>query len=127
MEADFAEKGVLKLLQLNTQVAAYTLPNDRFTIDYLYQVEKMVKMFHAVSVARDENQAVALAIRHGDILAGVRRENKELLLTAVIEDVVERGVSDPYALHALEKAQIHVVPVSEMANIAEVARLDLQA
>ncbi|HEX3319931.1 MAG TPA: DUF3037 domain-containing protein [Terriglobales bacterium] len=123
----FEEKGVLKLLQHNIQVAPYTLPNDRYTIDYLYQWRRTVKMFQAVSVARDETQAVALAIRQADMKAGLGRENKELLLTAVIEDNMDHVINDAYALHALERAEIHVVRVSEMPSLAEIARVELGA
>jgi DUF3037 family protein len=124
MTSAFEEKGVLKLLQHDTQVAPYTLPNDRYTIDYLYQWGRTVKMFQAVSVARDEAQAVALAIRQADLKEGSGRQNKELFLSAVIEDNTDR---DAYALHALERAEIHVVRVSEISEIAEIARVELGA
>lgn len=127
MTSAFAEKGVLRLLQHDVQVASYTLPNDRYTIDYLYQWGRTIKMFQAVSVARDETQAVGLAIRQGDLKAGMARENKELFLSAVIEDNMDRIINDAYALHALERAEIHVVRVSEMPKMAEIARVELGA
>ena len=70
MKEAFAEAGVLELMQRDLDVVKYTGPGDPFRIDFGYRVGSAVKMFHAVSVAANVDQALALA---AIVTRGLRR------------------------------------------------------
>ena len=59
-----------------TSVASYTVPEDAYVIDYLYQLGDVVKMFQAIPVARTKDAAVNFAYRCPKIAAGLRRDQK---------------------------------------------------
>jgi hypothetical protein len=119
---------VLELLQRHASVAPYTVPEDAYVIDYLYQLRDVVKMFQAIPVARTKDAAVNFAYRYPKIAAGLRRDQKYLEMTAVVEAAYD--ASDPSvacALHMLQELDIRVARTSEMHAIAEAARIDLRA
>jgi hypothetical protein len=127
MEQEFDQAGILKLLQQRTRVAPYTVPEDPLTIDYLYHVGDVVKMFQAISISRQGESAVGFAYRCPKIAAGLREQQKVLVMTAVVDahDPNEQNVA--YALQILQEANVYVAPVSEMRAIAETARVELHA
>ena len=99
MREAFAEAGVLELMQRDLDVVKYTGPGDPFRIDFGYRVGSAVKMFHAVSlhpikpkpglmgapaVAVNVDQALALAYRYSRVEAGMRQEQLQASLTAVV-------------------------------------------
>jgi hypothetical protein len=128
METAFYEAGVLKLLQQRTSVAPYTGANDPLKIDYLYHVGAAVKMFHAISVSRQGESAAAFAPRCPKIADGLRKQQRDLVMTAVVEDALDRSEqSIAYALDMLQEANVRVAPVGEMRAIAETARIELHA
>ena len=74
MKEAFTEAGVLELMQRDLDVVKYTGQGDPFRIDFGYRVGSAVKMFHAVSVAANVDQALALAYRYSRVEAGMRQE-----------------------------------------------------
>ena len=78
MKEAFAEAGVLELMQRDLDVVKYTGQGDPFRIDFGYRVGSAVKMFHAVSVAANVDQALALAYRYSRVEAGMRQEQLRL-------------------------------------------------
>ena len=127
MQREFDLMGVLRLLQQRTSIAAYTVPEDPLTIDFLYHVGDVAKMFQAVPIARQSESAIGLAYRRPKIAAGLRNQQKDLVLTAVVDvhDANEQSVA--FALRMMQEADIRVVPVNEMRAIAETARIELRA
>lgn len=128
MDREFRQSGVLELLQRHASVASYTVPEDAYVIDYLYQLGDVVKMFQAIPVARTKDAAVNFAYRYPKIAAGLRRDQKYLEMTAVVEAAYD--ASDPSvacALHMLQELDIRVARTSEMRAIGEAARIDLRA
>ena len=127
MEREFEQAGVLRLLQQRTSVAAYTVPEDPLMIDYLYHVDEVVKMFQAVPIARQSESAIGLAYRCPKIAAGIRAQQKSLVMTAVVDAHETNEQSLAFALHMMQEADIRVAPVNEMRAIAESARIELHA
>jgi hypothetical protein len=76
-------------------------------------------MFHAVSVAANVDQALALAYRYSRVEAGMRREQVQASLTAVVDQ--EMAVLDDktrFAIEMLEQNSVRVRTVGEMAGEA---------
>jgi len=139
----FAGAGVLDLMQRDLDVVKYTGLGDPFRIDFGYRVGGAVKMFHAVSLhpvkpkpglmgapalAVNVDQALALAYRYSRIEAGMRQEQLQASLTAV----VDRGLGlqeekSGFAVGMLEQSSVRVRAVGEMAEIAEDVRRELRA
>jgi len=127
MEDTFSNAGVLDLLQRDLDVVQYTGLGDPFRIDFGYRVGSAVKMFHAVSIAASADQALALAFRYSRVDDGMRREQLQASLTAVID----QGTALPeertrFAIGMLEQNSVRVRTVGEMAAIANEVRLELR-
>jgi hypothetical protein len=106
----------------------YTGLGDPFRVDFGYRVGDAVKMFHAVSLAVNVDQALALAYRYSRIEAGMRQEQLQASLTAV----VDQGLALPeekngFAIGMLEQNSVRVRAVGEMAALAEEVRRELRA
>ncbi len=127
MREAFANAGVLELMQRNLDVVKYTGPGDPFRIDFGYRVGSAVKMFHAVSVAASVDQALALAYRYSRVDAGMRREELQASLTAVVDQ--EMALQDEktrFAIGMLEQNSVRVRAVGEMTEIAGEVRRELR-
>src|SRR5271157_3416024 len=74
MKEAFTDAGVLELMQRDLDVVKYTGPGDPFRIDFGYRVGNVVKMFHAVSVASNVDQALALLYRYSRVATGMQQE-----------------------------------------------------
>lgn len=128
MNEAFAEAGVLELIQRDLDVVKYTGPGDPFRIDFGYRVGSAVKMFHAVSLAANVDQALALAYRYSRVDAGMRREQLQASLTAVVDQ--EMALLDDrtrFAIGMLEQSSVRVRTVGEMAEVAGEVRRELRA
>jgi len=143
MKEAFADAGVLDLMQRDLDVVKYTGPGDPFHIDFGYRVGGAVKMFHAVSLhpikpkpglmgapalAVNVDQALALAHRYSRIEAGMRREQLQASLTAVVDHGL--GLQEErteFAIGMLEQNSVRVREVGEMGEIAEDVRRELRA
>ena len=91
-------------------------------------------MFQAVSLEGDVEGAKGLAYSAPQLREGVMRvENAMLELTAVVEPL--RAVSDfedeaveryRFGVEAMERQEIRVVTLSDMARVAQTARVELR-
>ena len=128
MKEAFTDAGVLELVQRDLDVVKYTGPGDPFRIDFGYRVGNAVKMFHAVSVAANVDQALALAYRYSRVEAGMRREQLQASLTAVVDQGMElQEEKTRFAIGMLEQSAVRVRVVGEMAEVAGEVRRELRA
>ena len=128
MKEAFTNAGALELMQRNMDVVRFTGEGDPFRIDFGYRVGSAVKMFHAVSVAASVDQALALAYRYSRVESGMRGEQLQPSLTAVIDvALVLQDEKTRFAIGMLEQNSVRVRAVAEMAEIAGEVRLELRA
>ncbi len=129
MQGAFELAGVWTSLMKNIPAAPYTKAGDPFKFDFGYRVGAEIKLFHAVSLKTNLEQAIMLAARYPKMAQGIIQTTQaHSWLTAVIEDDVDRqqdGVR--FALGALEEEKIRVVRIAEMPLIADQVRMDLRA
>jgi hypothetical protein len=127
MRSEFETAGVWPLMQEKIPVARYTRSGDPLKIDCGYSPNGTVKLFHAVTLTSDINAAKVLAFSFPQLAQGIRKaENKQALLTAVVEDDLPKDdESVSFARETLEQNSIHIVPVSSMAAIAREAAREL--
>jgi len=127
MKEAFQGARVLELMQTNMDVVKYTGLGDPFRIDFGYRVGTAVKMFHAVSLAANLDQALALAYRYSRIEAGMRQEQMQASLTAVVDQEMSvREEKTRFAVSKLEENSVRVRTVAEMAPIAAEVRMELR-
>jgi hypothetical protein len=115
----------------------YTRAGDPMKIDCGYRADAggVIRMFQAVSLEGDVEGAKGLAYSAPQLREGVARvENATLELTAVVESL--RAVSDAedeageryrFGVEAMERQEIRVVTLSDLARVAETARVELRA
>ena len=128
MREAFAEAGVLELMQRDLDVVKYTGQGDPFRIDFGYRIGSAVKMFHAVSVAANVDQALALAYRYSRVEVGMRQEQLLASLTAVVDQgMASQEEKTRFAIGMLEQNSVQVRMVGEMAEIAGEVRRELRA
>jgi len=128
MKDAFSNAGVLELMQRDLDVVKYTGKGDPFRIDFGYRVGSAVKMFHAVSVAANIDQAVALAYRYSRVEEGMRREQLQASLTVVVEgDIALQDGRQRFAIAMLAENSARVRRVGEIAEIATEVRRELRA
>lgn len=129
MQGAFEQAGVWTALLKNIPAAPYTKAGDPFKFDFGYRVGAEIKLFHAVSLKTNVEQAIMLAARYPRMAQGITRTTEaQPSLTAVIGDDVDRqqdGVR--FALGALEEEKIRVAVITEMPLIANQVRMDLRA
>jgi hypothetical protein len=127
MEQEFKDVSVLELLQRDLDLARYTGLGDPFRIDFGYRVGSAMKMFHAVSLAVNVDQALALALRYAKLDEGMRREQLHASMTAVVDqETALQEERSRFAIGTLEQNSVRVRTVREMAEIAAEVRRDLR-
>ncbi len=125
IKEEFAKAGVLELIQRDLDVEKYTGPGDPFRIDFGYRVGGMVKMFHAVSVASNVDQALALLYRYSRVATGMQQEGLKVSLTAVVDE--ESALAEEktrFAIGMLKEHSVRVKPVEKVAEVAGEVRRD---
>lgn len=123
MSDAFENAGVLELMKRNINVDKYTGQGDPFRIDFGYRIGNVIKMFHAVSLPANVDQALALGSRYSRVQAGMRLELLEASLTAVVDRELEiQDERARFALGMLKSNEVRVNSVSEMAEIADAVR-----
>jgi hypothetical protein len=133
MKDAFAEAGVLDLMQRDLDVANFTGLGDPFRIDFGYRIGSALKMFHAVSIAASVDQALALAYRYSRVEAGMRRDQLQASLTAVVDigmvdqEIALQEEKTRFAIGVLRENSVRVRAVGEMAEIAGEVRRELRA
>jgi len=128
MKEAFAEKSVLGLLQQDLEMKEFTGESDPFQIDFGFRLGRSLKMFHALALNLSREPAVTLAYRYMQIQNGLKKQNVEGLLMAIINEQTIR-TKDPVAsgVAMLETRGIEVRDVSEMGAVAEEVRAVLRA
>ena len=132
MKDAFTSAGVLELMQRDLDVVKYTGQGDPFRIDFGYRVGSAVKMFQAVSlhpikpkpglmgapaVAANVDQALALAYRYSRVEAGMRQEQLQASLTAVVDQgMALQEAKTRFAIGMLEQNSVRVRTVGEIGR-----------
>jgi len=139
MRAEFERAGVWGLMRKRVAASLYTRAGDPMKIDCGYRAgsEKtagVIRMFQAVSLEGDVEAAKGLAYSAPQLMEGVQRvEGARLELTAIVEPL--RAVSDTedeameryrFGVEAMELQEIRVVTLSDLARVAETARVELR-
>ncbi len=126
MREAFEGAGVWALGRRDIALANYGAKGDPLKIDFGYRPNGVIKMFQAVSLETDVDAAKVLAFSYPALRDGLRRaENAGSELTAVVEDGLRDDDAIGFALATLAASEIRVAAVSEMAGIAERARVEL--
>ena len=127
MNEAFTSAGVIELMQRDLDVVQYTGQGDSFRIDFGYRVGSVMKMFHAVSVTANVNQALALAYRYPRVEAGMLKEQIQTSMTAVVDQAtLLRDERMRFAIGVMEENSVQVRAVDEMAAIAGEVRRELR-
>ena len=141
MRTEFERAGVWGLMRKRIAASLYTRPGDPMKIDCGYRADLrgtnadgVIRMFQAVSLEGDVEGAKGLAYSAPQLREGVMRvESAKLELTAVAEPL--RTVSDledeageryRFGVEAMERQEIRVVTLSDLARVAETARVELK-
>jgi hypothetical protein len=127
-----------QLMRKRIAASLYTRPGDPMKIDCGYRADQaeagLIRMFQAVSLEGDVEAAKGLAYTAPQLREGVERvENARLELTAVIEPLrAVSGAEDEateryrFGVEAMEREAIRVVTLSDLARVAEAARMELR-
>jgi hypothetical protein len=134
MRTEFERAGVWGLMRKRIAASLYTRAGDPMKIDCGYRPNGVIRMFQAVSLEGDVEAAKGLAYSAPQLVEGVQRvEAAQLELTAVVEPL--RSVSDTedeameryrFGVEAMERQAIRVVTLSDLARVAETARVELR-
>jgi hypothetical protein len=137
MRKRFEEAGVWTLMRKHIDASTYTRPGDPLRIDCGYRPNGLVRMFQAISLEADADDAKLLAFSALSLTDGVLRVEKAgLELTAVVEPIgwpegdnepdEERTVQYRYAVDIMEEHRIRVMTSSDLPQIADTARRELR-
>ncbi len=128
MRREFEVAGVWRVMRKEIRAAEYTRRGDPLKIDCGYSPNGAVKLFHAVALANDANAAKVLAFSFPPLAEGIRKkEGKQALLTAVVEDGLDRADENvAFALDTLERHEIRVTPLAQMASLAATAAREMR-
>jgi len=141
MRTEFERAGVWGMMRKRIAASLYTRAGDPMKIDCGYRAaledataSSVIRMFQAVSLEGDVEAAKGLAYSAPQLREGVERvEGATLDLTAVVEPL--REVSDAedeateryrFGVDAMERQAIRVVTLSDLARVAETARVELR-
>jgi Protein of unknown function (DUF3037) len=134
MRTEFERAGVWGLMRKRIAASMYTRAGDPMKIDCGYRPNGVIRMFQAVSLEGDVEAAKGLAYSAPQLIEGVQRvEAARLELTAIVEPL--RAVSDTedeameryrFGVEAMERREIRVVTLSDLARVAETARMELR-
>jgi Protein of unknown function (DUF3037) len=134
MRTEFERAGVWGLMRKRIAASLYTRAGDPMKIDCGYRPNRVIRMFQAVSLEGDVEAAKGLAYSAPQLMEGVQRvESARLELTAIVEPL--RAVSDTedeameryrFGVEAMERQEIRVVTLNDLARVAETARVELR-
>jgi hypothetical protein len=138
MRTRFEEAGVWTLMRKQIDAATYTKPGDPLRIDCGYRPNGLLRMFQAISLETDADDAKLLAFSALSLIDGVRRvEHAGLELTAIVEPIrqaesesenlsEDRIAQYRFAVEIMEEHTIRVMTSSDLPRIAETARRELR-
>lgn len=136
MRAEFEKVGAWALMRKRIAASMYTRPGDPLKIDCGYRPNGVVRMFQAVSLEGDVEAAKVLAYSAPQLREGVDRvEGAKLELTAVVEPLrIVGNVDDAadeateryrFGVETMERQEIRVVTLSDLARAAATAQREL--
>ncbi len=139
MGTGFERAGVWGLMRKRIAASAYTSAGDPMKIDCGYraaglaQSGEVIRMFQAVSLEGDVEAAKGLAYSAPQLREGVARlERARLELTAVVEplrsvteDAEEASERYRFGVEAMERQEIRVMTIGDLARMAQTARMEL--
>jgi hypothetical protein len=136
MRKHFEEAGVWTLMRKQIAAAEYTKPGDPLRIDCGYR-NGLVKMFQAISLEVNADDAKLLSFAAKSLAEGVLRVEKTgFLLTAIVEPIgwpagdsspdEERTALYDYARDTMKENGIRVMATSELPLLAQTAREELR-
>ena len=136
MRTRFEQAGVWTLMRKQIAAANYTRPGDPLRIDCGYRPNGVVRMFQAISLESDADDAKLLAFSALSLVAGVKRvEKADLELTAIVEPIRQAEGDEPgeeriaqyrFGVEIMEEHTIRVMTSSDLPRIAETARRELR-
>jgi len=136
MRTQFERAGVWELMRKRIAASMYTSPGDPMRIDCGYRPNGVIRMFHAVSLDGDVEAAKGLAYSASQLREGVARvEGATLELSAVVEPLrmvsgeeLEEEATERYrfGVEAMEREQIRVITLNDLARAAETAKTELR-
>jgi hypothetical protein len=136
MRTRFEEAGVWTLMRKQIAAATYTKPGDPLRIDCGYRPNGVVRMFQAISLESNADDAKLLAFSAFSLIAGVKRVDKaDLELTAIVEPIRHGDGDEPsedriaqyrFGVEIMEEHTIRVLTSSDLPRIAETARRELR-
>ena len=142
MRTEFERAGVWGMMRKRIAASLYTRAGDPMKLDCGYRAlpevnaSAIIRMFQAVSLEGDVDGAKGLAWAAPQLREGVQRvEGTGLELTAVVEPLravtgadTDNEAIDRYrfGVEAMERESIRVVTISDLARVAETARLELR-
>jgi len=136
MRTEFERVGAWALMRKRIAASMYTRPGDPLKIDCGYRPNGIVRMFQAVSLEGDVETAKVLAYSAPQLREGVGRvEGAKLELTAVVEPLRSVGDADDandegteryrFGVETMERQEIRVVTLSDLARAAATAQREL--
>lgn len=124
MQREFERAGVWPLMRKEIPAAQYTRPGDPLKIDCGYSPNGTVKLFHALAVATDPTSVKSIAFTFPRLVEGIRRaEHKATLLTAVVEDNLDRA--DDAVAFSLDTLEEQGIRISRVGGLGDEAARDL--
>jgi len=136
MRTQFERAGVWELMRKRIAASMYTSAGDPMRIDCGYRPNGVIRMFHAVSLDGDVEAAKGLAYSASQLREGVARvEGATLELSAVVEPLrmvsgeeLEEEATERYrfGVEAMEREQIRVITLNDLARAAETAKTELR-
>jgi hypothetical protein len=136
MRTEFERAGVWDLLKKQIPASDYTRPGDPLKIDLGYQPNGILHMFHAVSLEPGVEMAKVLAFSAAGLRDGVKRiALADLELTAIIEPAARLGATDEdrdrllmyrFGVETMEEHEIRVLTTSDLARVADAARVEMR-
>jgi len=134
MRTEFERAGVWGLMRKRIAASLYTRAGDPMKIDCGYRPNGVIRMFQAVSLEGDVEAAKGLAYSAPQLMEGVQRvEAARLELTAIVEPLRAVSATEDEAMEryrfgveAMERQQIRVVTLNDLARLAETARVELR-
>jgi hypothetical protein len=137
MRTQFERAGVWDAMRKRISAALYTMPGDSMKIDCGYRPNGVIRMFQAVSLEGDVEAAKVLAYSVPHLRDGVQRvEAAKLEMTAIVEPL--RAVADDedatgesaeryrFGVETMERQEIRVLTVNDLARVAETAKRELR-
>src|SRR5437588_71672 len=120
MQRYFEESAIWSLMETDIPVSRYVGTRDPLKIDCGYRPNKVMKMFHAVSLRTDPDYAKSLAFSFPRMSEAMTRlANVQAHLTAVVEDDLDReSASIAFAFETFEESNIAIASLAEVPRLA---------